>query len=314
MIMNESAAKPIVLIVDDVPMNIKILGDALKTDYTVRFATDGAKALDIAASASPPDVILLDIIMPGMDGYEVCRALKAEKETRNIPVIFITAMTQEEDETKGLELGAVDYITKPFSIPIVKVRVKTHLELKRHRDLLEQLSMLDGLTGIPNRRRFDECFDMEWKRAERVGIFLSLIMIDIDFFKPYNDYYGHQQGDECLKQIAHALAGSIKRASDCVARYGGEEFVCILPDTDIHGAMQVGEAMRERIESLHIPHERSTVANHVTISAGASSLIPTREKSRFGLLEAADKNLYLAKAEGRNRIKSLDLSIGVELG
>ena len=311
--MPESLPKPTILITDDIPMNIKILGDALKSDYTVRFATDGLKAIDIAASFPPPDLILLDIMMPGMDGYDVCRALKADQITRYIPIIFITAMSQEDDEAKGLELGAVDYITKPFSLPIVKARIKTHIELKRHRDMLERLSLLDGLTSIPNRRRFDECFEIEWKRSERSSTFLSVIMIDIDFFKQFNDCYGHPHGDDCLKQVAKTLAGSVKRASDCVARYGGEEFVCILPDTDIQGAIQVGDAMRQNVEALGMAHERSTAANHVTISVGVATTIPTRDQSRFGLLEVADKNLYRAKASGRNCLKSTDISLGIDL-
>ncbi len=312
--MDKMSLKQTILIVDDVPMNIKILGDALRSNYTVRFATNGEKALKIAMSSSPPDLILLDIMMPGMmDGYAVCRALKADKQTQNIPIIFITAMSQEEDETKGLELGAVDYIIKPFSLPIVKVRVKTHLELKRHRDMLEHLSMLDGLTGIPNRRRFDECLEMEWKRAEREASYLSLIMIDIDHFKAFNDNYGHQAGDDCLKMVATTLVNSVKRAADCVARYGGEEFACILPVTDIQGAAQVGESMRQDIELLRIDHASSEVANHVTISLGAASIIPVRDKSRLSLLEAADQCLYQAKEEGRNQIKSLDLNIDLIL-
>ena len=312
--MNDGAEKQTILIVDDVAMNIKVLGDALKSSYTVRFATNGPKALEMALSNSPPDLILLDIMMPGMDGYEVCRLLKAEKQTWGIPIIFITAMSQEEDETKGLELGAVDYITKPFSLPIVKSRVRTHLELKRHRDTLEYLSMLDGLTGIPNRRRFDECFDMEWKRAERSSAYLSVIMIDIDYFKDFNDYYGHQLGDECLKQVAKTLAHSVKRASDCVARYGGEEFVCILPGTDIQGAVQVGESMRKNVEALNVPHLASSVAEHVTVSLGTASMIPKRERSQFSLLEAADRCLYKAKDAGRNQMKSLDLDLSLKIG
>ncbi|GAK51646.1 response regulator receiver modulated diguanylate cyclase [Candidatus Moduliflexus flocculans] len=311
--MIESVTKPTILIADDIPMNIKILGDALKADYSIRFATDGLKALEIARSFPLPDLILLDIMMPGMDGYDVCRTLKEDKETQSIPIIFITAMSQEEDETKGLELGAVDYITKPFSLPIVKARIKTHIELKRHRDMLERLSLLDGLTGIPNRRRFDECFDIEWKRAERLSSFLSVIMIDIDLFKQFNDFYGHQHGDDCLKLVAKTLAGSVKRASDCVARYGGEEFVGILPDTDIQGAIQVGDAMRQNVEALRMPHERSTVTDYVTISLGTATTIPTRGQSRFSLLEVADKNLYHAKADGRNCVKSTDISLGVTI-
>ena len=196
--MNDGFKKQTVLIVDDAPANIKILGEVFKGSYKVRIATTGPKGLDIAMSPNPPDLILLDIVMPDMDGYEVCRRLKASKRTQNIPVIFITGKSEEADETMGLELGAVDYITKPFSLPIVKARVKTHMELKRHRDILENLSALDGLTGIPNRRRFDEFFEREWLRALREPALLSMIIIDIDFFKAFNDNYGHQAGDEVL--------------------------------------------------------------------------------------------------------------------
>ena len=280
------------------PANIKVLGEALKTDCIVRFATNGLKAIEIAMSSSPPDLILLDIMMPDIDGYEVCRRLKANEQTRHIPIIFITALGQEKDEAKGLELGAVDYITKPFSIPIVKIRVKTHLELKRHRDLLEALSTVDGLTGIPNRRRFDDVLTEEWKRAERDVTFLSLIMIDIDFFKDFNDRYGHQQGDDCLKRVAQTLMNSVHRPADCVARYGGEEFACILPGTDIKGAIRVAEGMRHDIEALHIPHDRSLIAEHVTISLGAATILPAKLNSPETLIKEADKALYLAKESG----------------
>lgn len=309
--MNEKSRRQTVLIVDDAPVNIRVLGNALKTDYKVLFATNGEKALEIAMSSSPPDLILLDIMMPGMDGYEVCQKLKAEKYTQNIPVIFITAMSQEADETRGLEIGAVDYITKPFSLPIAKVRVKTHLELKRHRDMLENLSMLDGLTGISNRRRFDEFFDMEWKRAERDASFLSLIMIDIDFFKAFNDYYGHQTGDDCLKQVAKTLADSVKRPADCIARYGGEEFASILPGTDIQGAVLIAENMRKNVEALGIPHSYSPI-DHVTISLGSASVLPAKGHSAINLIEGADKTLYRAKEGGRNQVKSVDLNIGLQ--
>ena len=309
--MNRKEPKQTILIVDDVPTNIKVLGDTLKKEFAVRFATDGLKAIEIAQSSSPPDIILLDIMMPGMDGYEVCRRLKASEQTQHIPVIFITAMGQEADETKGLELGAVDYITKPFSLPVVRIRVKTHLELKRHRDMLERLSMLDPLTGIPNRRRFDETFELEWKRAERDASFLALIMIDIDFFKKFNDQYGHQIGDECLIQVAQSLVNSVHRPGDCVARYGGEEFACILPGTDIHGALRVAENMRDEVAELQIPHDQSSVAPYVTISLGAASILPARMNWPEKLLTGADHALYHAKDEGRNRVKTVDINLGV---
>lgn len=301
--------KQTILIVDDAPANIKVLGEALKFDYHIIVATNGEKALQIAASSKPPDLILMDIIMPGMDGYEACKKLKQEEQTRNIPVVFITAKDQEEDETHGLELGAVDYITKPFSLPIVKARVKTHLELKRHRDNLEHLSACDGLTGIPNRRRFEEMFDQEWKRSIRQSRALSLVMMDIDYFKLFNDHYGHLLGDDCLKLVAETLLVTIRRPGDFVARYGGEEFVCILPETDKEGAFTVAELFRKSIDHLKMKHEKSHISDHVTISLGVATTIPKAEKAMKFLIEEADKALYQAKEAGRNRVIGSDLDL-----
>jgi len=288
------------------PANIKVLGELLRDEYKIRLATGGKKALQMARSSNPPDLILLDVIMPEMDGYEVCAQLKADKATKNIPVIFITAMDLEKDETKGLSLGAVDYITKPFSLPIVKARVKTHLELKHHRDILEDLSTLDGLTGISNRRRFDEFLEIEWFRAIRESTPLALLMIDIDHFKLYNDNYGHIAGDDCLKLVAKNLLDGIRRPADFLARYGGEEFAVILPMTDIQGAVTVGSSLIERINTLKIPHIHSMVSDQISISIGAASIIPDRKNSTVFLIENADNCLYLAKEGGRNRVESID--------
>lgn len=293
--------KQSILIVDDIPTNIKVLGESLKADYQVRIATNGFKAIEIAMSKNPPDLILLDIMMPGMSGYEVCEKLKDTKQTQNIPIIFITAMDDEKDETKGLQLGAVDYITKPFSLPIVKARVKTHLELKRKRDMLENLSTVDALTGIANRRRFDEHYNSEWKRSVRDSTQLSVIMIDIDFFKLYNDNYGHGEGDTCLQKVSQCLSEIINRPADLLARYGGEEFICILPETDIMGALKIGEEMRSKIEALKIVHEHSLVNQYITISLGVSSVLPVEKMEAQLLVKDADVYLYKAKEEGRNR-------------
>jgi len=310
--MNDGFKKQTVLIVDDAPANIKILGEAFKGSYKVQIATTGPKGLEIAMSPNPPDLILLDIVMPDMDGYEVCRRLKASKRTQNIPIIFITGKSEEADETMGLELGAVDYITKPFSLPIVKARVKTHMELKRHRDILENLSALDGLTGIPNRRRFDEFFKREWRRALREPDLLSMVIIDIDFFKTFNDNYGHGAGDDCLKKVARALARAVKRPMDVVARYGGEEFICMLPATNLEGALLVAETLRKTIEALEIPHAPSSVADYVTISLGAATILPAKDVNPTTLIEGADRCLYRAKGDGRNQVRGLDLTTGFE--
>ena len=300
--------KQSILLVDDIPENIKILGQALKDVYDIRFATSGLKAIEIASSINPPDLILLDVVMPDMNGHEVCRKLKKNERTRNIPIIFLTAKDQVEDETLGLEIGAVDYITKPFSLPIVKARVRSHMELKLHQDTLEDLSTRDGLTGIPNRRRFDESYKIEWKRSCRNKLFLSIILIDIDHFKNYNDSYGHTKGDQCLKQVAETLFAGVRRPADLVARYGGEEFICILPETDSNGAISVAELLRDAIESLKIPHSESDTAEHVTISLGVSTVIPDGKLPRKSLVESADRCLYQAKNNGRNRFQHENLS------
>jgi diguanylate cyclase (GGDEF)-like protein len=217
-------------------------------------------------------------------------------------VIFITALSEEADETRGLEVGAIDYISKPISAPIVKARVRNHLQLKRYRDILENLSTLDGLTGIANRRRLDEFLAQEWLRGRRQQSPLSVCLMDIDFFKRFNNRYGHAAGDDCLRRVALALVGVGRRPADLVARYGGEEFVCVLPETDAAGAALLAEKLRDAVIALEIPHADSTAAEHVTISGGVATAIPTDESSAAQLLEAADQMLYQAKKTGRNRI------------
>lgn len=223
--------KPTVLIVDDMTTNLLILSDLLKDEYSIKVAKNGQKALDIVHSSDEVDIILLDIMMPDIDGYEVCRELKSNPKTKNIPIIFVTAKDNDADEEYGLNLGAIDYITKPFNKAIVKLRIKNHLELKLKSDLLEELSMYDGLTHIPNRRFFDQVFQSTYKEVKRENKSLAVMMIDIDFFKLYNDNYGHGKGDETLKKVAQALQMTLKRPTDLVARYGGEEFVVLLKGT-----------------------------------------------------------------------------------
>jgi diguanylate cyclase (GGDEF)-like protein len=230
--------------------------------------------------------------------------LKSEKRTKHVPVIFITARSENEDEMKGLEVGAVDYIRKPFNQAVVKARVKAHLELKMHRDKLE----LDGLTGIPNRRRFDEYIETEWRMASRENSNISLIMIDIDYFKNFNDGYGHLSGDECLKKVAATLAKSVNRPMDFVARYGGEEFACILPGTDLNGAIYIAETMKKNIERLTITHDYSLIGNYLTISLGVATIVPSMHFSYNVLIEGADEALFMAKKSGRNRIHHLNLN------
>lgn len=292
------------LIVDDEPINIRMLDAMLRDDYDISAATSGEQALK-RAFTTPPDLILLDIQMPTMDGYEVCRRLKDNEHTRDIPIIFVTAKTDTAEEIHGLELGAVDYITKPFHPLIVRIRLKNHLELKQQRDLLNRLSSLDGLTGIANRRFFDRFLAQEWSRAIRSDDEISLIMIDVDHFKNFNDNYGHIAGDDCLKAISRALTEVISRSTDLVARYGGEEFVCVLSSTGQEGASNVAEKLRASVEALVIPHAYSNTSPVVTISVGGATAKPgLTNLLPADLLVAADQQLYLAKNAGRNQVRS----------
>ena len=299
----EHDGKLMILLVDDAPANIQMLNETLKDGYHLCFSTNGPDALRIAAE-SLPDLILLDILMPDMDGYEVCRKLKADPILRDVPIIFITSMNQQEDEAIGLELGAVDYITKPFNPTIVRLRIRNQIELKRQRDLLARLSNIDGLTGIPNRRALNEALEREWRRGNRSQQPLSLLMLDIDHFKPYNDTCGHLAGDDCLRAVAQSLKSPVGRAGDFIGRYGGEEFLAILPETDDAGAMLVAKEILEGIAQLNIPHPASPLGSKITASVGVASAVASRETPYTLLLQEADDALYQAKQTGRNRVLS----------
>ena len=301
--LNEGKKRKTVLIIDDSPINIEHLAQVLKGDYQIKVANSGASGLE-ASRSQHPDLILLDIVMPEMDGYQVCRALKEDDSTRNIPVIFITTKSDIEDETRGLALGAVDYITKPFRAPIVKARVKTHIKLKHNSDLLEKLALIDGLTGLPNRRRFEQILKREWGRARRAQESLSVIMLDIDHFKEFNDHYGHLAGDRCLNRVAQALPGPLKRPADAVFRYGGEEFIAVLPDTDYGYALKLAEQMRAAVGKLHIPHQYNNAENpYISVSLGVTSVIPNSRITPRELVKQADRMLYVAKKGGRNCVR-----------
>lgn len=292
--------RPCLLVVDDQPINIQALYRIFAPDHRVLMATSGAKALALCKE-DPPDLVLLDVEMPELDGYEVCARLKADEATRNIPVIFVTSHTDADEETRGLELGATDFIAKPVNPAVVRARVKTHLTLKAQSDLLRQMVFLDGLTGVANRRCFDERLDVEWRRAARNASPLALLMLDVDHFKRFNDCYGHQTGDECLRQVAAAIKGSLVRPGDVVARYGGEEFACVLPATDFEGALAVGAGIERAVRGLQIPHSQSDVSDVVTLSIGVSMGLPERDGDPARLLALADAQLYRAKHSGRAR-------------
>jgi diguanylate cyclase (GGDEF)-like protein len=300
-LLSSTHGKPKLLVVDDQPINIQVMYQAFAGDYQVFMATSGAQALAICKD-NPPDLLLLDVVMPGMDGFEVCRHLKANEATQDIPVIFVTAHTDAAQETHGLSLGAVDFIAKPVNPAVVRARVKTHLTLKFQSDLLRKLVFLDGLSGVYNRRYFDQQFAMEWARSVRNASPLSVIMVDVDFFKLFNDRYGHQAGDDCLRQIAIALRACLKRPADLVARYGGEEFACILPDTTFDNAMTLACALELRVRDLQIAHEASAINKFVTISAGMATRIATSQGDASNLLGLADVQLYLAKQNGRAQV------------
>lgn len=298
-IQEEKRAK--VLIVDDNKQNIDLLMDLFKDDYRVAASLTPERALKIVHSDSPPDIILTDIIMPGMDGYELCALIKQEEKTKDIPIIFITAVSEVMDATKGFALGAVDYITKPFHPPMVRARVEMQLRLKRKQELLEELAFLDALTEIPNRRRFDEVLTKEWNRALRSGKPLSLMLLDLDHFKQFNDTYGHGMGDEALRKVAQVLDHTLRRAGDFVARYGGEEFAAVLPYTDAEKAEVAARQLREAIEDLGIPHEGSPVSPCLTVSIGMITFRPSEGLSLEEALEEVDRVMYEAKDQGRNR-------------
>ena len=303
-----------VLIVDDSVFNLGVLRQMLQYDdesiddppyYEIIVANSGAEALE-KVEKDKPDLILLDIIMPGMSGFDVLKALKRtnDERTRSIPVIVISGLESVEDEEQGFRLGAVDYITKPFHKSLVKARIKTHLRIVEQISIIEQLSLEDALTGIPNRRRFDSAMETEWKSAIREKTPISLLMIDIDNFKRFNDDYGHQQGDMTLKTVAGIIKSSVKRPNDLAARWGGEEFTALLPKTDIDGALIVAENIRSKIENAEIPSVNGAEPLKVTVSIGVSSITPAVKDSIFDFIRQADSALYNAKETGRNKVRS----------
>ncbi len=302
-----AARRPRLLIVDDQPAIVHALYQAFSADHQVFMATSGEQALEQCARHQP-DLVLLDVVMAGIDGFEVCQRLKADVSTRDIPVIFVTASNDEVAETRGLDAGAVDFITKPINPKIVRARVKTHLTLKAQADLLRHWVYIDGLTGVPNRRHFDEHLNAEWRRAMRHATDLSVILLDVDFFKLYNDRYGHQAGDDCLRRVAQTLQACVRRPGDLVARYGGEEFVCLLPETGLAGAMRFAQQLASQVAEQQIAHAASSVAPMVTVSAGvASTRAGGAESAPERLVRQADAQLYLAKARGRHQACGAEL-------
>lgn len=319
-----------ILIVDDRPENLLTLESVLDNpDLILIRANSGEEALTRTLDHDFA-LILMDVQMPGMDGYETAELMRGSGRTKNIPIIFVTAASAERERIfKGYDSGAVDFLFKPLEPAVLTSKVGIFLDLFRQKDELKEktreldakvveleelqqqleetneqlrlLSSMDGLTGLLNRRRFDEILEEDWQRGLRDHTTLSLLMVDIDHFKAYNDTYGHIEGDTCLKKVAQGLASSLQRHVDKVARYGGEEFTVILPGTDDEGAMQVAERMKEAIARLAVEHCGSDTCETVTISIGVSTVLPTGELKPTQLVDAADKALYQAKEAGRNR-------------
>jgi diguanylate cyclase (GGDEF)-like protein len=291
---------PLILIVDDQPSYIQVLYQILKPEYEVCMATSGVQALEFCRTRKP-DLILLDMVMPNMDGHQVCRALKADDLMRKVPVIFITAQDDPEDEARGLDEGAVDFISKPVHAKVMLARVRTHLTLMAQAERLRALAMIDGLSGVANRRQFDVMLKREWRQCVRSNTPLALMLIDIDFFKRYNDHYGHLAGDACIRAVASALQGNLHRPHDLVARYGGEEFACLLPECSISSAQQKANEFVQIVRSLELPHDKSDIVKVVSISVGAAVMIPTAGEDPTELIASADRLLYQAKQSGRNQ-------------
>jgi diguanylate cyclase (GGDEF)-like protein len=291
-----------VLVADDDPINREVLGELLKPDYTVLLAKNGAQTLEKAARLAP-DLILLDVVMPDMDGYEVLRRLRSDPQTSHISVIFISGLDRPEDEANGLNMGASDYIAKPFNATVVTARVALHLQVARQRRMLERLAHIDGLTELANRRRFDALFAAEWEAAQASGQPLSLALLDIDCFKQFNDHYGHPAGDRVLRSVARTAASFMRRPSDLAARYGGEELVMLMPDTGSQEARALLDGLARAIAQLAIPHAASLVTPVLTASVGGATLGECGAESAAELLEAVDSQLYRAKHGGRNRVE-----------
>ena len=312
-----------ILLVDDDPSIIQVMATILAGVADLRFATDGADALSMARDVVP-DLILLDAEMPGLSGFQVCERLKADAALADVPVIFVTSHSDATFEVAGFDLGAVDFIAKPVSPPLLLARVRTQLRVKHLADELRRLSTIDPLTNVANRRLFEEAMQREWRRARRSGDPIALLMIDVDHFKKFNDRYGHPAGDICLQAVARSLSEASLRPGDLVARFGGEEFAMLLPQTPRVGAEHVAHRVLGAIEARAVEHAASPTARHVTVSIGvacyddaSATWLPPSAESRFGgetalhaadLLRAADRALYAAKQAGRAQAQLLDMA------
>ena len=286
--------KAVILIVDDVRINLQTLAHILKDDYTIKVAQGGPQALELVALDPIPDLILMDVGMSEVSGYDVCKILREDIDTVHIPIIFVTGKDSIEDEEYGLSLGAVDYITKPIRPLIVKARIKTHVTLKRQRDLLKTMAVRDQLTGLYNRHYLTDALIRKVARARRHDNPLSVVLIDIDHFKNVNDTKGHLTGDDILREVAEVI-GNSARKEDIAARFGGEEFILVLDNCTLEDAYLKAEGLRQKIETL------SPSGLDITASFGVAELSEAINTCTL-LFDSADQVLYEAKNEGRNRV------------
>lgn len=320
--------KVTVLLIDDQVMVAEAIRRALSSEEDIKFhyCPDPQKAIRLAAEINAT-VILQDLVMPDIDGLMMVRYFRVNRATAKIPIIVLSTNEEAVVKSEAFQLGANDYLIKlPDKIELI-ARLRYHsqgyinqierdeaflaleesrLQLATINHTLQKLSSIDGLTGIANRRSFDETLKKEWLRAARYQQPIAMLMLDIDFFKRYNDHYGHQGGDECLKEVTRVLSIALHREADFLARYGGEEFSAILPDTSKEGATKVAERMRRAIKSLHLEHKSSKVSDMVTVSIGVSAVVPHKNIEAESIISAADQALYRAKAEGRDRVVASD--------
>ncbi|MFQ5750608.1 MAG: diguanylate cyclase [bacterium] len=312
--MVQNSTQKTILVVDDVPVNIQLLSTYLTSEgYQVITAKSGKEAIKQVRN-NYPDLVLLDVMMPNMDGFEVCQIIKADKETHFIPVIMVTALNELEDKIKSMDSGADDFISKPFNKLELLVRVRSLLrikylndelnekviELQKAKEKLRRQAITDGLTGLYNYRYFKEQLLQELSRARRHDLHVSLVMIDIDHFKLYNDTNGHPAGDMVLKRIAHLLKDNIRNI-DLAARYGGEEFTLVLIETNKPSAKIVAEKIRKLIEDHSFEYEETQPIGKITISTGVATF-PDDAQDFENLVNIADQRLYRAKQAGRNSI------------
>lgn len=286
-----------ILIVDNEEMVITAIEGKLGQNYAILRAETAVQAMELAL-ANAPDLVVLETRLPELDGFELCHQLKTDPQTEDIPVIFLTAFDEGDNEIKGLELGAIDFIAKPIRPAALALRINNHLALKRARDVLYHQSLVDTVTGIGNRRCFEDTFSREWYRAMRHGMPLSLALIDIDNFQAYNEYVGRAAADERLRQVARMLKSTLQRWADTAARYGGARFAAILPQTGDEGARRVADRIRDGLEALAIPHGFNWEFPIFTASIGLASCVPTVGQDPIGLLRAADEQLLGAKRLG----------------